>query len=169
MGAKKTNTTKKVSKKPNLSKKVAKKLKSKKIADPVEKKITLICLIVSSAVVALSVFVGIFFNPQRVAERKLEELAVDYYENYFYDKFVSTVPKDEKEKVFKDYSEHGFAPVYLRQLLLFDNERDIGYEKYFNTTTYSCDRNATKVQIFPVEPYGKKDYRVEYTSSCNYE
>ena len=161
--------TKKTKKKVSLSKKVAKKLKSKKTPEPIEKKIILACLIVSSCVVVLSVFVGIFFSPQRVAERKLEKLAADYYENYFYDKFASTVPEDEKEKVFKDYSEHGFAPVYLRQLLLFDNERDAGYAKYFNTTTYSCDKNQTKIQIFPVEPYGRKNYRVEYAPSCNYE
>lgn len=160
---------KNTSKKTNSNKKVTNKLKSKKVAEPVEKKITLVCLIASLAVVLLSVFVGVFFNPQKVAERKLKKLAIDYYENYFYDKFVSAMPEGKKEDVFKDYSERGFAPVYLRQLLLFDNERDIGYAKYFNTTTYSCDRNATKIQIFPVEPYNKKDYYIEYTSSCNYE
>ena len=174
MGTKKVNKNKKTvvkntTKKPKLNQTISKKLKAKKAPTPVEKKITFGCLIVLIIVVIVSLFVGFFFNPERVAERKLAALAKDYYENYFYENFSETIERDDKAEAFKKYEETGFAPVYLRQLLLFDNERNASFEKYFKNDRYSCDRSKTKVQFFPVEPYGKKDYTVEYTFSCNYE
>ena len=174
MGTKTTNkkpaTKKKATpKKASLNKKVAKKIQSKKVADPVEKKITIICLIVSTIVVAASLFVGIFFNPEKIAKRKMEYLVADYYENYFYDNFVGTVEDDDSDKVFEKYAEIGFAPVYLRQLLLFDNRKHDDFNKYFTTKNYVCNKNVTRAQIFPVAPYGKTDYKVTYTYSCNYE
>ncbi len=165
---KKTTVKKPVTKKAPLNKAVAKKLKSKKAPTPLEKKLVIIVLIVSSVVVLLSLFIGFFFNPQRVAERKLKYLAKDYYENYYYDKFVATLDGSEKN-TFEKYAEIGFSPVYLRQLLLFDNERDASFEKYFTTSNYTCDKNSTKVQFFPTEPYGKTDYKIVYTFSCNNE
>ena len=173
MGTKTTNkkpaTKKKTApKKASLNKKVAKKIQSKKVADPVEKKITIVCLIASTIVVVVSLFVGVFFNPKKIAQRKMEYLVADYYENYFYDNFVDAIESD-KEKVFKEYAETGFAPVYLRQLLLFDNRKHDDYNKYFTTKNYTCDKNVTRAQVFPVAPYGKTDYRVTYTYSCNYE
>ena len=161
--AKKTTT-----KKPALNKAVSKKLKSKKTPEPIEKKITLVCLVASIVIVAASLCIGFFFNPEVIAERKMKRLASDYYENYFYEKFVSTIGEGDFDEAFEKYNETGFAPVYLRQLLLFDNERNAEYEKYFNSVSYKCDKNATKIQVTPVAPYGKKNYKVNYTFSCNY-
>lgn len=158
------NTT---SKKPKLNKVVAKKLKSKKAPDPIEKKITIVCIIVAAVAVVASLFIGFFFNSERVAQRKLAELAKDYYENYYYDKFMQTIDDESLEEAFGKNEERGFAPVYLRQLLLFDNERNTKYEKYFSTSGYKCNKNETKIQIFPEAPYGKTNYKVEYVFSCN--
>lgn len=165
---KKAPVKKAAAKKPALNKVVSKKLKSKKPATPLEKKLVFGCIAASVVAVIASLFIGVFFSPEKVAARKITYLAKDYYENYYYDKFVATIDKDF-DKSFEKYKDSGFAPVYLRQLLLFDNERDAKYEKYFNIQNYSCNKNTTTVKFFPVEPYGKKDYKIEYTFSCNYE
>lgn len=134
------------------------------------KKIITIGVVVSAVVVLMSLIAVNYFAPDKVAKRKLEAIATDYYENYYYDKFVASIPKDKNlETVMRDFDQDGFAQVLLRHLLLFDNERNKDFERYFETSSYICDKNTTAIKIKPVAPYGKKDYEVSYTLSCNYK
>ena len=122
-------------------------------------------VIVSAIMVGLSIFVTVYFNPKAIAERKLEELVRDYYENYYYDKFIETAAEEKLEENFIKFSQSGFSPVLLRQLLLYNNRKNSGFEKYF-TGDYECDKNKTNAKIYPVEPYGKKDYEVKLELVC---
>ena len=133
------------------------------------KKIITLGIIISAAVVLLCVVVNVYYEPGKVADRKLAELARDYYENYYYDKFVSSLGDYSLEDAIAEQNGTGFSAVPLRHLLLFDNQRDRSYERYFDNTRYFCDRSLTTIKIFPDPPYGRTDYHVEYTkSSCIY-
>ena len=133
------------------------------------KKITMTVIIVSAFLVLFSVVANNYFAPDKVAMRVLEKISRDYYENYYYDKFIAVNGATERQKIMDEFKESGFAPVLLRHLLLFDNERNKKYAGFFETSSYACDKNSTSIKIIPVEPFGKKDYEISYSLSCNYK
>ncbi|MBQ6147837.1 hypothetical protein IJH66_00465 [Candidatus Saccharibacteria bacterium] len=130
-----------------------------------ERKFITIGVFVSAIMVALSIFVTVYFNPEAVAERKFEFLVREYYENYYYDKFMKELSEDTREKTLETFSTTGFSPVLLRQLLLYNNKKYANFEQYF-TGDYSCDKNKTSAKIYPVAPYSKTDYTVELNLVC---
>ncbi len=126
-------------------------------------------VLVSSLMVGVSVFVTVYFNPERVAERKFKELATTYYETYYHEKFTEAIEPELFEEKMKLYEETGFQPVLLRQLLLYQNGKYASYKGYFEKDGFSCDKNKTSAKFYPVYPYGKKDYTVKYEFVCQFE
>ncbi|MBQ3309474.1 hypothetical protein IJG78_02240 [Candidatus Saccharibacteria bacterium] len=110
----------------------------------------------------------VVFNPETAAKRELEKLAKDYYENYYYDSFTENTPESELAIAFQSYEDYGFPPVYLRQLLLFDDERHAESRSYFSGQ-YFCNTNHTSVTFLPHAPYGKTDYTVNYKYDCEWD
>ncbi len=129
------------------------------------RKFTTFAIILCICLVFFNLGAHAIFNPERVAEEKIEELAKDYYENYYYDIFVSGLPEEDYATAFLTYHDYGFQRIYLRELLLFDNGRHADYRGYFDGQ-YFCNTNHTSIQIFPYPPYGKTDYEVKYTYDC---
>lgn len=126
------------------------------------RKVTMAGIALCMIVVAVDFLVIGLDNPKRAAERKLATIAKDYYENYFYERFVG---ERDPATALKPYAKTGFQRVYLRQLLLFDNQRHESARKLFEGE-YRCDTNATAATYYPEEPFGRGDYRVEYTMAC---
>ncbi|MBQ6321185.1 hypothetical protein IJI17_03140 [Candidatus Saccharibacteria bacterium] len=134
-----------------------------------ERKIVTIGVMVSVAMVGVSVFVAVFFNAEAVAHRKFEQMAKEYYEDYYYDKFFETMTEEAKLAKMEVFEKTGLQPVLLRQLLLYQNGKNAGMKKYFEAEGYKCDRNTTSAKFYPVKPYGRTDYTVEYNYSCQTE
>ena len=138
--------------------------------DPLrERRFVTIGVIVSVAMVGVSVFVATYCNAEAVAHRKFEAMAREYYENYYYDKFLGTMTEEAKQVKMEIYEKTGLQPVLLRQLLLYQNGKNAGMKKFFDTEGYTCDRNVTSAKFYPVKPYGRTDYTVEYNYACSYE
>lgn len=135
----------------------------------IARKITRIGLIICVVMVTISLTVAFVSEPHRVARRKFKKLAVEYYENYFYPQFVKEIKTEDFAKRMSEYSEVGVQNVYLRQLLLYNNGMNRGYEKYFAHKGFACDKNRTYAEFFPEVPYGATDYRVVYHYSCTGE
>lgn len=141
--------------------------KIRKRSDPVAaRRFVVIGVLVSAVMVGVSLFVTVYFDPEKVAQRKFEELATTYYEDYYYDKFMSEIDPELKEERLKMYEATGFQPVLLRQLLLYQNGKYASYKGYFERDGFSCDKNKTSAKFYPVAPYGKTDYTVKYEYSC---
>lgn len=141
--------------------------KIRKRSDPVAaRRFVVIGVLVSAVMVGVSLFVTVYFDPEKVAQRKFEELATTYYEDYYYDKFMSEIDPELKEERLKMYETTGFQPVLLRQLLLYQNGKYASYKGYFDKDGFSCDKNKTSAKFYPVAPYGKTDYTVKYEYSC---
>jgi len=126
------------------------------------RKATLIIIPAVAAVVGIVLVLCLFLNPEARTKRQIEAMARDYYETYYYPNFKATTTGDDG---FEKYVESGFPKTTLRQLLLFDGGR---YKDLTDSLTEYCDENATTIQFFPVSPYSEKNYRVEYTYSCNF-
>ena len=120
------------------------------------------------AILAVVGYVAVqFYNmPEYRTEREMNKLAKDYYENYFYDKFVNNLGENSLYDAMGQFQESGLEPVYLRQLLIFDDERHGDLRDVFSTAHYKCSTNTSWVKYHPYEPYGKTDYDYEVNLSC---
>ncbi|MBR2998489.1 hypothetical protein IKF34_01800 [Candidatus Saccharibacteria bacterium] len=144
-----------------------KKRKATKFTHP--QKIALAAISISMFVVFLSILSSVLFSPERTTKNLLSKLASEYYENYFYAKFIDANPSittKELEDILGKYQTSGLAAIPLRQLLLYDNQKNAAsapkLEKY-------CDTNNTYMKFYPEPPYSKTSYRTEYFYSCNFE
>lgn len=115
--------------------------------------------------VGISVFADSEFDPERDATEALEELARDYYIEYLYPNTLGTRINDPAS-VLSRFVDSGLPVVRLRQLLLYDDEHRIAYAHFFANEYYFCDTNLTTLRYFPFEPYGPRDYTIEYNYSC---
>lgn len=96
--------------------------------------------------------------------RELERMAHEYYETYLYVSSVSTF--ENGAEGFAEAIKNGVQPVKLRQLLLYDGGKNRDYQELFMGEIYSCDLDLSEVIYRPVEPYGVKDYTIEYKTEC---
>ena len=106
---------------------------------------------------------GFLKTPEEKAEAELEKIADAYYTEYLYPRLLGNLDNDPKA-VLQVYYEIGVPTVYLRQLLHYNNDEYAGSEKYFERL--ECNTNTTGVKFFPVEPYGPRDYTVNYIWEC---
>lgn len=97
-------------------------------------------------------------TPEFLVKHKIQSIADDYYQNYFYD----SVP--EKEGL-SYYTNSGLSRLSLRQLLLYSDR------KYGETTDWFinyCNLDKTSLKFYPEEPYSRTSYHVDYNYSCKF-
>lgn len=135
--------------------------------EPFARRFATLVIILCLSLVFFNLGAHAILDPKRVAESEMEKIAKDYYENYYYDEFVNSVPEGELNIAFATYTDYGFPRVYLRDLLLFDNGRHAASRAYFESQ-YACNTNRTAIQIVPYAPFGKTDYRINYFYDCEY-
>lgn len=145
----------------------------RKIFVPISEKMKLIT-IVGIVICIVAVLVDLIaincFAPDKLARAELEKIAATYYEDYFYDKAIDNLPKDQSfEESMAQFEKDGFAKVHLRHLLLYNNQENAVAARYFKTSAYVCDEDETIVKFTPVAPYGRQNYKVEYSLACNYK
>lgn len=101
-------------------------------------------------------------NPQEKAEKKLYELAQKFYGHYYDAKYDSNKPYAIKETLDL-YKETGLT-ICLEDLQI--------YLDTFNIEDYSaldkCDKQGTKVTVYPKSPYEKDDYEIVSTMNCQF-
>lgn len=116
-----------------------------------------IIVFVTLMVIGFSIF-NLIATPEFLVKHRIENIAKDYYENYFYD----SVPDHEALDIYKNT---GLAKVSLRQLLLYSDRRHATSLEFFEKY---CDLEKTYIKIFPEDPYQRTDYHVDYAYSCNF-
>ena len=142
----------------------------KKRSDPVfGRKFVTWGVIISTVMVGVSVFVAVYFNAEAVAHRKFEQMAREYYEDYYLERFKSSISEEVFEQRMAIYEKTGLDAVPLRQLLLYQQEKNAKMRKYFEGKDFSCDKNTTTAKFYPIAPYGKTDYTVEFNYTCTTE
>ncbi len=132
-----------------------------------EKIYLLVVIAVSSFVVIFTLVMQIWANPWHMTENKMQSLAKEYYEEYYYPQLLSS--GNNLTTMLSKYQESGLPLVYLRQMLLYDDAKNHDKLKYFQNSKINCNTNVTGARFIPFEPYGVKDYRIEYVWSCEKE
>ena len=130
------------------------------------KRAVLVVIVLAMMAVILTVLFSNFASPERTIKRKIESIATDYYENYFYDSILSYGTTEQNlQNLLGRYVENGFAIVSLRQLLLFDSER---HSESATILTAYCDENTTFIRIYPDPPFSRTNYHIDYHYNCNF-
>ena len=127
---------------------------------PAQKAIITVIILAMLTVIA-SLISSFLQSPEHRVKSTIAKLAADYYENYFY----PDISTNDISSTLSKYTETGFSRTSLRQLLLYDNQKNAEYR---DLITKYCDENSTYVQFFPTEPFGNTNYRIEYTYTCNF-
>ena len=141
-------------------------MKMKNLLKDSKKVVIIGTAVIAIIIIALAVFL---FNKnktniiKRNFDAELKELAKGFYEDYYYDVLVGSFGKE----YLKKQSESGIV-IDLESLTNMGLEQDNKIKDFVNPSTKeTCDKNNTKVTIYPTDPYGKTDYKIETKIECN--
>ena len=139
---------------------------------------TILGVIVAVVVVVIGFCIfNLIATPEFLVKREVESIVADYYENYFYPTLLknnsidpehisdSIESKSAINNVFSKYADHGFYDTSFNQLLHYDDLKHISSSAKLSEY---CDLENSRIRIYPEHPFGSKNYRVEYTYSCNF-
>lgn len=176
-------TTKKVVKKPVEKKPIVKEVikeeikvaetktvEIKKEAKCSKKKFILIGSIVAGVIVLavlIILCITVFFNKESITTKKVKSMGEDYYTNYLYDALAKGRDKKDLDKILVKYASIGIK-INLNTLEKYDSGKYKNEIKNLKSKKKACDKNNTKVTIYPEEPYNKTDYRVEVELDCGF-
>ncbi len=131
-------------------------------------------LVIGGGVLAVIIITILFViiwtsgNSAKKLENSLKEMGKDFYENYYYDQTGKT--QEERAKFLAKYASIGIK-INLDNLGRYNS--NINKEKiaeFVNSKTKeSCNKENTKVIIYPKESYGKNDYTLEVELDCGFE
>lgn len=126
------------------------------------RKLVLIVIILAIFTVSISIACSIIFDTEHTVKSTISNLATEYYEDYLYQSISSS--GEDIDKVMQKYVDTGFSAIPLRQLI-FRSSQGAAVK---DTILKYCDEDVTHIQFFPTAPFGKADYKVEYTYSCSF-
>ncbi len=134
---------------------------------PIPKIITIATIIITTILVTTFSFYC-YFAPtsEEIAISQLNQLASNYYEQYFYDKFANSANFQSLEDVdaaMDKYVRTGFSRVTLRQLAIYDHAST---KPISNLPLKYCDEESTFVIFYPEPPFERTSYHTEFTYSC---
>ena len=132
-----------------------------------------LCIIAVAAIACGIIFlISSFSSNKGRLESDLERLGRNFYESYYHEQISAAYDADKLKDFLSKYESIGIK-VNLDNLERYpatdlDNKAIIAEFKN-SKTDEPCDPTATKISIFPIEPYGKTDYRLETTLACGFE
>lgn len=135
----------------------------KKFVMAISSCIILLVLIVTGILLLISNFKG--GAQKNKLETYLEEMGIDFYENYYYDKIGSN--EKERKEFLANFKDIGIK-VNLDTLSKYDGNKNADkVSKFVNKkTNQKCDYAATKVIFYPKEPYKVNSYTIETNIEC---
>ncbi len=140
--------------------------KKRRDISKIAKGVIIAVIICAMSLVALLTALHFIITPENSTKQKIETIAADYYENYFYKNIIKNVASSKSlDSILDKYNKDGFSRVSLRQLFLYDNKKHISEKP---SITEYCDEEKTVIQIYPDPPYTSKDYHIKYYYSCEF-
>ena len=129
-----------------------------------------ILIISISLVIILFVAGFILFNKikkSRAEDRLYNELNTvvkDYYKDYYYNTLGNN---DEVRKINAEKFRYTGIKINLEDLSKYKSNNNEILDKFKNSQTNSnCDYNKTTIVIYPIDPYGKEDIRIDSNIVC---
>ena len=128
------------------------------------------CAVGGIVVIALIVLVLVLFvfkSNEAKLTKELEDVGRNFYEEFYY-KQVGNSDSDKSEFLSK-FSTIGIKIDLENLARTSDNQEEL-LKKFVNKKTgEECNKNNTKITIYPKDPYGQKDYTIETTIDCGFD
>lgn len=127
----------------------------------------IVCLSVLIVLIVGIVLIVLFAVPKTgksKLEAELKEMGKGFYENFYYDLVVGSNGIDNISK----FESIGIK-VDLDNLSRQNQENKKKIEEDFKNNDKECNKENTKVTIYPKNPYGKTDYTMEVQLDCGFE
>lgn len=106
-------------------------------------------------------------NQEKKLTSELESIGRNFYEEFYYSQIGSN--DEERASFLSKYSTIGIK-VDLENLARTLDNKDEELAKFVNNKTkQSCHLTNSKVTIYPQDPYGKTDYKIDVTLDCGFE
>lgn len=105
---------------------------------------------------------------ENILYNTLTTVTKDYYKEYFY-KYILGDSEQERIDRAKGYKNTGIT-ITLNELAKYKvgNEDSILSQFTNYRTGNPCDYNKTKITMYPVEPYGEDNIRIETNIVCGF-
>lgn len=126
-----------------------------------KRKVFAICGIIV-LVILLVIIIAISFNAEKRATRKLNSFGKKFY-SYYYEERSDKKDVSKVKEFMSQYAEIGFT-MKLKDLKVYlDGHKIENYD-----SLKKCDEDKTKITVYPITPYGKKNFRVETKMECDF-
>ena len=129
-----------------------------------KKKISfVICIVILLVIIIFMLFKN--FGENLTLEQRLERISKEFYSEHYYKEVSKTYNEKDKTTYLKQLESIG-VKLSLDDLRRYRYSNiDINKElEYFNTAT--CDLLNTIVIIYPEDPYGETNYKIDIKLDC---
>ena len=130
------------------------------------------CFIALAIVVLIIIIILVLvFNSKNSQEKQLtsmlKNMGIDFYENFYYEQVGTN--DTERQDFLKKYETIGIK-VNLDNLSRYNSDSNKKIvEKFVNSkTNEECDKNNTRVIIYPKSPYKKDSYNISVELVCGF-
>ena len=125
--------------------------------------------IISCSLIVLIIIGIIIINSlsyESKLKRELNNMAKDFYETYYYPGIVNV---ENKDQILENMHDVGIK-ISLNNLMIYNNHKNEDKLELFKNdkTNEECNKEETKVIIYPHKPYKETNYKVEVVLSCGY-
>ena len=106
-------------------------------------------------------------NKEEALKRKLEKLGGDFYTNFYYPQINNAYASNVRDEFLSRYTATGIK-VNLDNLSRYNS---LSYNMVEELMPYSddCNQEETVIVIYPSEPYGSNDFKIEINLVCDFE
>ena len=123
-----------------------------------KKVFAIIGIVVLVLIIGIIIFLSLSKGMRQ--ELRIKNLASSFY-TYYYEENSDKKDEDKIKVFLSNYASSGLT------IKLGDMETYIDTHKVENYSILkNCDKDKTKITIYPKSPYGKKDYDVKIKMSC---
>ena len=129
-----------------------------------------ISLIIGIILIILLISGIIIFNKIKKSREEdklynqLNKVVKDYYKDYYYN--ILGDNEDIKKSNAEKFRYTGIK-INLEDLSKYKSNNNEILDKFKNSQTNSnCDYNKTTIVIYPIDPYGKEDIRIDSNIVC---
>lgn len=133
------------------------------------KKIIIICSVIVAIILAILIFSLLTKgdSQEKKLTEKMETMGRQFYEEFYYEQVGKS--EEEKKSFVKKYETIGIK-VSLSNLSRYNtqNSEEILKEFVNSNTKESCDKDNSKVIIYPQSPYEKNNYKIEVKLECGF-
>ena len=134
--------------------------------------LAIVCTAISIILIIIGLVISIFNGNMGVEKDEmtiyLEKMGKEFYEDFYYKQIGQT--DKERHEFLEKYKDIGIK-VNLDSLSRYkkeDSEKIL--EEFVNSKTEeACDKTNSMVVIYPKEPYGNEDYRIDAILVCGFE